>query len=119
VIDKTHSSLLESWVASASGHPDFPVQNLPLGIFSPPCESPRPGVAIGDAIFDLTGVAGLLPEAVAATLHGTTLNSLLALPKLERVALRRSVSALLTDVAHRRLVEPLLHSAADCIAYPL
>ncbi len=26
---------LRSWVASAEGHPDFPIQNLPLGVFAP------------------------------------------------------------------------------------
>ena len=35
-IDQTHDPELRSWVASANGHPDFPIQNLPLGIFSPP-----------------------------------------------------------------------------------
>lgn len=36
-----------SWVASANGHADFPLQNLPLGIFSRAGLSPRCGVAIG------------------------------------------------------------------------
>lgn len=43
-----------SWVASANGHADFPLQNLPLGIFSRAGLSPRCGVAIGDSILDLT-----------------------------------------------------------------
>ena len=35
---------------------DFPIQNLPLGVFSPPAaRAPRGGVAIGDQILDLAG----------------------------------------------------------------
>ena len=46
-LDHTHDPKLESWVVSANGHPDFPIQNLPLGIFSPGGDAPRGGVAIG------------------------------------------------------------------------
>ena len=53
VIDETHDPRLESWVASARGHAEFPIQNLPFGIFTPSGGGPRGGVAIGDAIFDL------------------------------------------------------------------
>ena len=53
VIDETHDPGRESWVVSARGHAEFPIQNLPLGIFSTPGGAPRGGVAIGDAIFDL------------------------------------------------------------------
>ena len=34
-IDETHAIDLPCWVDNAVGHHDFPVQNLPLGIFSP------------------------------------------------------------------------------------
>ena len=44
----TQSTLTRSWVASANGHTDFPLQNLPLGIFSLNGSEPRSGVAIGD-----------------------------------------------------------------------
>ena len=39
MIDATHSPDLKSWVASANGHPDFPIQNLPFGIIQPRGES--------------------------------------------------------------------------------
>jgi fumarylacetoacetase len=52
-IDETHAADLTSWVASANGHADFPIQNLPFGIFSPKEGAPRGGVAIGDDILDL------------------------------------------------------------------
>jgi hypothetical protein len=49
----THDPALTSWVESANGHPDFPIQNLPLGVFSVGKAEPRIGVAIGDMILDL------------------------------------------------------------------
>ncbi len=113
LIDETHDPALTSWVESADGHPDFPIQNLPLGIFAPPGEMARPGVAIGDEILDLQAIAALLPEAAATTLGGATLNALLGLPTADRVALRRAVSRLLTDERHRAAM--VLHRAADCV----
>ncbi len=47
------TSLKRSWVESAnSAFTDFPLNNLPLGVFSPGDDDPRCGVAIGDQIFD-------------------------------------------------------------------
>lgn len=45
----------ESWVPIAE-ESDFPIQNLPYGVFSVAGGSPRVGVAIGDQILDLTGL---------------------------------------------------------------
>ena len=78
-LDHTHDPKLESWVVSANGHPDFPIQNLPLGIFSPNGSPPRGGVAIGDQILDLqaglaaglfTGKAAEAAEAAEAEAAG-------------------------------------------------
>ena len=66
--DRTHDPKLGSWVASANGHPDFPIQNLPLGVFSPPGGgAPRAGVAIGDMVLDLAAAhaAGLFSGEAA------------------------------------------------------
>ena len=52
-LDETHDPKRTSWVATAQGHRDFPLQNLPLGIFSIDGVAPRGGIAIGDSIFDL------------------------------------------------------------------
>jgi fumarylacetoacetase len=47
--------LLKSWVASAnSPDTDFPLNNLPYGVFSTAENEPHCGVAIGDMILDLT-----------------------------------------------------------------
>jgi fumarylacetoacetase len=124
VIDETHDPSRESWVASARGHTEFPIQNLPFGVFSPRGGLPRGGVAIGDAIFDLkagleaglfSGDAARASEAAA----GATLNPLMALGPAPRVALRKRLSALLsTDNPERAKIESpaarLLHDAADC-----
>ena len=56
-LDETHDPARTSWVASANGHPDFPIQNLPLGVFSPEGGEPRIGAAIGDMILDLGALA--------------------------------------------------------------
>ena len=53
MIDETHDPALRSWVKTANGHPDFPIQNLPLGVFSISAGEPGIGVAIGDSILDL------------------------------------------------------------------
>ncbi|MEL7472579.1 MAG: fumarylacetoacetase [Planctomycetota bacterium] len=54
-IDATNDPKLTSWVASANQPgTDFPIQNLPFGVFSRTEEEhPRIGVAIGDSVLDL------------------------------------------------------------------
>lgn len=57
-LNKTHDAASKSFVESANtAETDFPIQNLPLGVFSRPNERPRIGVAIGDFIVDLEKVA--------------------------------------------------------------
>jgi len=53
-LDRTLDPELECWVETAAGS-DFPIQNLPFGVFKKrnSKESPRGGVAIGDQILDL------------------------------------------------------------------
>ncbi|MBC7781568.1 MAG: hypothetical protein H7125_15860, partial [Proteobacteria bacterium] len=57
--DETHDATRQSWVGSARSHPAFPLQNLPLGVFSPAWGERRGGIAIGDDILDLHAVAAL------------------------------------------------------------
>jgi fumarylacetoacetase len=118
--DHTHDPSLQSWVGSANGHPDFPIQNLPLGVFGPLAGAPRGGIAIGDMILDLRKLheEGLLDEEAQAAAHtciGPTLNPFLALGAGPRAALRDAVSALLQEGSDER--PHLLHRAADCIMY--
>jgi fumarylacetoacetase len=119
-LDHTHDPGLRSWVQSGNGHPDFPIQNLPLGVFSPLAGAPRGGVAVGDMILDLRALShsGLLDAEAQAACHlcmGPTLNSLLALGAGARRALREALSALLAEGADER--PALLHRAADCLLY--
>ena len=54
-MNKTHDPALTSWIESAnSPDTDFPIQNLPFGVFSRKGDSERRvGVAIGDQIVDI------------------------------------------------------------------
>ena len=75
--DGTSDPALTSWVESARGS-DFPIQNLPLGIFSVGQRRRRPGVAIGDYVLDLTAIAELLDEDWREDLAQPVLNGWLA-----------------------------------------
>ncbi len=102
-LDQTHDSTVRSWVASA-GKPDtdFPIQNLPLGVFrrkgAP--ETGSIGVAIGGDILDLGRASaadelGPLDPAILAALSDPPLNRLMALGRPAARQLRRAVHAAL------------------------
>ena len=117
MLDKTHDPQATSWVEGADAHPEFPVQNLPLGIFSPPGGGKRGGVAIGDFVLDLSGVAGLLERDAsdaARLASGATLNALFADGNEAADALRKSVFALLTDTSKRSEASAALLPAGNC-----
>ncbi len=119
-LDATHDPALTSWATSANGHSDFPIQNLPFGIFSRHGGAPRAGVAIGDEIFDIHAAlaAGLFDgeaRRAAEAASGDTLNALLALGTGPRRALRARLSEILgLGSPERAAAEPLLWWAADC-----
>ena len=50
---------LKSWVDGADGS-DFPIQNLPFGVFQASDKSPRLASAIGNYVIDLSVLACLL-----------------------------------------------------------
>ena len=106
-LDETHDPARTSWVDSANGHPDFPIQNLPLGVFQRGDDA-RIGCAIGDQILDLAAIAPLLDPAWQRALSQPTLNSWLARTPADERALRRRLSDLLSDPAHRASLEPHL-----------
>jgi fumarylacetoacetase len=122
-IDQTRDPLRTSWVSSANGHPEFPIQNLPIGVFSPAGGAPRGGIAIGDAIFDIEAAlnAGLFTGAAreaAEAAAGRTLNALLEAGTAPRRALRRRAAELLdakgAEAGKARAAAGLLHDAATC-----
>lgn len=118
------SQHLRSWVASANDHPDFPLQNLPLGVFSRPGFGKRGGVAIGDFILDLQTALeaslfnGAARVAVEAASQGQ-LNDFFALGGSSRQALRHELLHLLDEKNLQRerlqaMGERLLVPMADC-----
>ena len=117
MIDQTHDPKARSWLASAQGHPEFPVQNLPLGVFSPANGKPRGGVAVGDRILDIAAVAPLLDGAAreaALLAGGAVLNPLLGAGREALRGLRHALFDLLTDEGREHEVQPHLHPAAEC-----
>ncbi|QTT90852.1 fumarylacetoacetase [Pseudomonas chlororaphis] len=117
-------TITRSWVASANDHADFPLQNLPLGVFSLQGSAPRSGVAIGEHIFDLEAAldAGLFEGAAKAAVEATRggqLNAFFELGRPARVALRERLLELLGEGSSLRgkveaLGAKLLPLAADC-----
>src|SRR5690349_8719434 len=124
MIDDTHSPGRQSWVASANRHADFPIQNLPLGAFTPSDGVARGGIAIGDGIFDLAAAVDLrlldgLARQAAQAASGAALNPFFALGGEARLALRRRVGEILdADGADRTRYEAmqarLIHRADAC-----
>ncbi len=130
-MDHTHDPSLRSWIASANDPgTDFPIQNLPLGVFTRlGAFEPRVGCAIGTEILDVTGCqeAGLLQgESAAAGLAcreryvpgvWSPLNALMALGAAHWRALRRRISNLLAEgkatIDERRAVGLLLVARRD------
>ncbi|MDP9012486.1 MAG: fumarylacetoacetase [Pseudomonadota bacterium] len=120
-MDTTHDIHLPCWVESANGHEQFPIQNLPLGVFAPRGAGPRGGIAIGDSILDLGRLSERLPpgdaKTAAAAASGATLNPLLALGGRYRRALRRTVSEILSTGAAEENTRELLYAAGECTLY--
>jgi fumarylacetoacetase len=128
-LNETHNPDAYSWIASANGaSSDFPLQNLPFGVFVPDDEvereaQPRVGVAIGDSVLDVlacykrgafNGRAATAAEACA----GATLNPLMALGWEFWSALRARLSELLRahhpdQRHHQAIVEPSLRLLRD------
>ena len=113
-----------SWLDSANGHPDFPLQNLPLGVFSSPGREPRGGVAIGEHILDLkAALAADLFEGearhAAEAASGASLNAFFALGAGPRRVLREQLQALLAEGSPQQarmqeLGASLLPAQANC-----
>ncbi len=94
-VDDTHDPARKSWADSANvSGCDFPIQNLPLCVFTPPgAATARVGVAIGNGILDAS-------EWIA----GDSLNGYFTLPPADRGVLRKQwVKALETGSMTRPL----------------
>ena len=105
--DATNDPKLKSWVDTAKDS-DFPIQNLPLGIFSVGERRRHAGVAIGDYVLDLAGIADLLDEEWRSDLSQPVLNGWLARGHGVQKDLRIRLSEILSDERYRDDVEPEL-----------
>lgn len=131
-IDETHDPSLRSWVESANGHTDFPIQNLPFGVFrerstgrasNPDDErAARIGVAIGDHVLDLVrcvdlGLLDGLSSDIVAAISAPPLNALAALGPAAMSTLRARISRLLS--AAGRWAEPSAVLPAESVSLEL
>lgn len=102
-MNKTHDPALTSWIESAnSPDTDFPIQNLPFGVFSRKGDSERRvGVAIGDQIVDIgeslsANLWSGKARDVARWCDRPSLNELMQAPKDSLSQFRERLSELLT-----------------------
>lgn len=106
-LNHTHDPQATSWVASAQAPgADFPIQNLPWGVFRPTGsdEAFRGGVAIGDQVLDLSalvrsGLLSGLAQQSALAASEPTLNTFMGLGPAAWQALRHAVFDLLANTA--------------------
>lgn len=101
--------LMQSWVAGADGS-DFPLENLPLGVFLRADGQACIGSAIGDSILDLRAAsdAGLLAPDLAEACREDSLNTLMSMGRGASRALRQRMQELLGDQRAQKSVAPLL-----------
>lgn len=96
---------------------DFPLQNLPYGVFSVNGDAPRCGVAIGDQILDLAAAeaAGLIDAQ--GTFAAPQLNDFMALGRDVWAATRARLTQLLAEGATEAL--PLVPIADATLHLPI
>lgn len=110
-------TLMKSWVESANAATtDFPLNNLPCGVFSTGDEQPRCGVAIGDFILDISALEaeGLLKLADEPLFDVPFWNELMEAGPEVWADLRAQVTAMLAAGASKRwIIEDHLVPLAD------
>jgi fumarylacetoacetase len=122
-INETHDPKLRSWVESANVRgADFPIQNLPFGVFrrKGANESFRGGVAIGDRVLDIAraleaaAFSGEAREALKLC-TGPTLNAFMARgPKVHSLVRRALSKALAAGSEEQSKLASCLIAQADC-----
>lgn len=122
-MNESSPSQRASWVDSANDPAnDFPIQNLPYGIFTiSGGGAPRVGVAIGRHVLDVSEAAraGLIPPSPALEACArATLNPLMQLDRRDQTALRSALAELLdrdsdTGLRAAKLRERILRPMSD------
>ncbi len=117
-MDDTHNPDRTSWVESANApDTDFPIQNLPFGIFRRrgSYDAPRVGVAIGEMVLDVVDAAERAPsefigkdETIAAC-NTPSLNALMALGRRQTTVLRETIANALD--ASNKVARAEMHAA--------
>lgn len=108
----------QSWITIPEGS-DFPLENLPYGIFQIDGKQPRVGVAVGDQILDLYVVAelGFLSEVPnGAQVFGSRyLNAFMSLGKLVGQKVRQTITDLLSaeNITLKPYAQQVLVKQAD------
>ncbi len=102
-LDRSHDPERTSWVRSANGHAQFPVQNLPFASVRQEGTRGALVVAIGDQALHLPmalaeGWGHALGESVRSTLAAADLNAFAARPPEDWTAVRLALSDALSDV---------------------
>lgn len=122
-LDETHDPARRSFVEAANhADSDFPIQNLPLGVFSSKADpNARIGVAIGDRVLDLqkaSAVSERFALPVRQALQGSALNDLFALGRGAMRDMRRIVGSMLDEGGSgnqvRRQAGDLLTPMEEC-----
>jgi len=120
-LDETHDLARRTFIETANDPSgDFPIQNLPLGVFSRDKDATL-GIAIGDQILDLRAAhrLGLLPlEIPEAVVARSSLDDLFSLGREPLRRLRRKIAAALDVGAGgqtaRDHAEKLFVGMSDC-----
>ncbi|HEX8925270.1 MAG TPA: fumarylacetoacetase [Terriglobales bacterium] len=107
-LNETHDPKARSWIESANApETDFPLQNLPFGVFTHRNASGSIGVAIGDQVLDLCTCAcnGLLigvDEITVEACQEDQLNLLMSVGSARWSALRKAIFLMLRDDSAQR-----------------
>jgi len=99
---KANDPSIKSWI-EVEKDSDFPIQNIPFGIFSPEGKSPRPATIIGETVIDLSVLAEegfldeILPDNGYDAFFQAELNDIISLGKEFTSNLRNRISELFSE----------------------
>ncbi len=101
-MNKANNPSIKSWI-KVEKNSDFPIQNIPFGIFSPTDKSPRPGTIIGNTVIDLSVLVEegffdeILPDTGYDAFFQAALNDIISLGKEFTSNLRNRISELFSE----------------------
>ncbi len=113
---------MKSWIDVPAGS-DFPLQNIPFGIFSIKDATPRPGTRIGDTIIDLSALADYgyfdaLGIEDLSVFYQPVLNDMIALGKATTRSIRERLMEIFSEAYpelkdDRETRDAVLHQASE------